>query len=158
MINDFKMTNTQERLLDIFKSNKVGVGHILKPQVIMSKTRSWDRRALDEAQGAINGLVDEGYISTNGDFFVLEQKGYDHIYAGYSILDTERMIMDVFRRHKIGVGQMIMSNSFLELERSMERFHFDNYNQAFQNLGRKGMIEFVERGYKLTQIGYDAIY
>ncbi|MCL2597478.1 MAG: hypothetical protein FWD66_07445 [Paludibacter sp.] len=107
----------------------------------------------------MQGLIDDGFVSTKDDrWYILTEQGYEYIYKNYTVKDTEELIMSVFRKHKKGIGEPIMSNSFLSLQQDMERFHFDNYGLAFQNLIEGNFIELVnDRLYKLTKDGYDRI-
>lgn len=151
------MTNTQEKILEVFKKHKVPVNGILKPQSI--NFRTWDRRSQDEFQISMNELIEEGYVSVRDNWYVLEEKGYRYIYRNYSIEDTKKIILDVFRKHKVGVGEILMSNHFITTQQNAERFHFDNFNSAMQDLIADGLIEFTDKGYyMLTQLGYDNIY
>lgn len=152
------MTNTAEKILEVFKEFKTPVNGVLKPQSLDSRIRNWDKRSQDEAANAINQLITDEYISTKDNWYVLLEKGYTHLFSGYKLEDTENIILSVFAKHKIGVGQMLMTNSFITLQNSVERFHFDNFNNAINSLIEKGLIQTTERGYILTQNGYDKIY
>jgi hypothetical protein len=72
------MTDTQEKILGVFKEHKVSKDGRLKPQSL--STRSWDEYAYtDEFQDAIKQLIDEDYISFDGNSYILCEKGYEHI-------------------------------------------------------------------------------
>jgi hypothetical protein len=152
------MTNTQQKILEVFKEFKTSLNGVLKPQSLDSRIRNWDRRSQDEAANAVEQLIKEEYISTNDNWYVLLEKGYNHLFSDYKLEDTENIILDVFKKHKIGVGQMLMTNSFISTQNSAERFHFDNFNNAINSLIQKHLIESTERGYILTQSGYEKIY
>ena len=151
------MTNTQEKILDVFKKHKTPKDGVLKHQSL--NIHSWDRRSQDEFQKSMNDLISKGYVSTKEEWYVLTEKGYDHIYRDYSIAYTEEIILDVFRKHKTGVGQILMQNHFITVQQNADRFHFDNFNIALNNIIAGGLIEITNEGYyKLTQAGYDRIY
>lgn len=104
-------------------------------------------------------LISDEYISIKDNWYVLTEKGYDHLYSDYSIEDTKDLILGVFRKHKVGVGEILMQNHFISLQQDMDRFHFDNFNAALHSLIAEGQIEINEKNYyKLTQSGYDKIY
>lgn len=152
------MTNTEQKILDVFKEFKTSRNGVLKPQSLDSRIRSWDRRSQDESRASIQQLISDEYITINDNWYILLDKGYDYISKDYSIEDTEALILDIFRKHKKGIGEMLMTNSFLAVQQSAERFHFDNFDNAFKSLISKGLLEQVERGFRLTQKGYDTIY
>ena len=151
------MTNTQEKILDVFKKHKTPKDGLIKPQSF--DIRSWDRRSQDEFPEAMKQLIADGYSSVKDDWYVLTEKGYNHIYCDYSIEDTKEIILGVFRKHKVGVGEILMQNHFISVQKNADRFHFDNFNSAMQSLISDGLIEITDKGYtKLTQSGYDKIY
>ena len=151
------MTSTQEKILEVFKKHKTPKDGVIKPQSF--DIRSWDRRSQDEFQDAMNQLITDGYVSTKDNWYVLTEIGYDHNYSEYSIEDTKELIMGVFKKHKVGVGEILMQNHFITLQQTMERFHFDNFNSAIQGLISDELFEITDKGYyKLTQSGYDKIY
>ena len=151
------MTNTQEKILDVFKKHKTPKEGILKPQSI--NIRIWDRRSQDEFENAMKQLIADEYVSVKNEWYVLTEKGYNHIYCDYSIEDTKELILEVFRKHKIGVGEILMPNHFISLQQNIDRFHFDNFTIAIQSLILERLIENTDKSYyKLTQSGYDKIY
>lgn len=152
------MTSTQEKILEVFKEFKIAINGILNPQSLNSRIRTWGKRSQDESTEAIKQLITGGYISSDDKWYILLEKGYNYIFRNYSIEDTEQLILDVFRKHKIGVGEILMQNSFLSFRQEAERFHFENFNNAILNLHTKRLIESSDMGYKLTQAGYERIY
>jgi hypothetical protein len=152
------MTNLQERILEIFKDLKTSKNGVQKPQSFDSKIRLWDRRSQDEAEQAIADLITDNYMSVNESWYVLTEKGYNYIYRDYSIEDTEEIILDIVRNHKVGVGNIIIQNWFTSTQQSADRFHFDNFNKALQNIIDKDFLENTEQGLKLTSSGYEKIY
>jgi len=151
------MTNTQEKILEVFKEHKVSRNGVLKPQSI--NIRSWDRRSQDEFENEIKQLIEDEYIFIKDSWYVLTDKGCDYIYRNYSIETTKSLILEVFKKHKIGIDEIIMQNSFIKLQQSVDRFHFDNFTLAFQNLISDEYIEIAGNNcYKLTKLGYDNIY
>lgn len=151
------MTNTQEKILEVFKKFKTPKDGIIKLQSF--NTQTWDRKSQDEFNSAMQQLISDVYVSTKDGWYVLTEDGYNYIYRKYSIEDTKQLIMNVFRNHKVGVGGILMQNNFITLQQTAERFHFDNFTFALQSLISDGLIEVNEIGYyKLTQSGYDRIY
>lgn len=151
------MTNTQEKILEIFKKHKTPKEGVIRPQSF--DINSWDRLSQDEFAEAINQLIEEGYVSVKEGWYLLTEKGYDYIFRNYSIKDTEEVILNFFRKHKIREGEVLMQRNFNSLQEE-DRFHFDNFNNAMQNLILEGLIEItVEKNYfKLTQAGYNRVY
>lgn len=152
------MTNLQDRVLEIFKDLKTSKNGVQKPQSFDAKIRRWDRRSQDEAGQAISDLISDNYMSVNDGWYVLTEKGYNHIYKDYSIDDTEEIILDTVRKHKVGVGNIIKENWLTSTQQSVGRFHFDNFNKALQNIIDKGFLENTNQGLKLTLSGYEKIY
>ncbi|ADQ82989.1 hypothetical protein J5295_08840 [Riemerella anatipestifer] len=152
------MENLQERILKIFSEFKTPVNGILMPQSIESRISKWDRRSQDEASNALNELISNGYVGTSGHWLTLTQKGYDFLNQGLSIEDTENVILEFLRKRNLGVGHVIMENWFISLQNQIERFHFDNFNVALNNILNKGYIEQRDNGIFLTQKGYDKLY
>lgn len=103
-------------------------------------------------------MISNGYVGTKDNWLRLTQKGYDFLNQGFSISDTERVILDFLRKRNLGVGHAIMENWFTSLTPKLERFHFDNFNKALQNIVDKGYIEIRSNEMFFTQKGYDEIY
>lgn len=152
------MDNLQQKILEIFGEFRTPVNGVLKPQSIYSRITNWDRRSQDNSQQALNDLMSDGYIGTKDNWLTLTQQGYDFLNKGYSISDTESIILDFLKDRNLGVGHVIMENWFISLTTKLERFHFDNFNNAFQNIIDKGYIEVRSNGMFFTQRGYDEIY
>lgn len=151
------MTDTQEKIFEVFKKHKTPKDGVIKPQSF--DIRNWDRRIHDEFQDAIGQLITDNYVSTKDGWYVLTEKGYNHIYSNYTIEDTIELILDVFRKHKVIVGEILMQNHFIKPQQDMDRFHFDNFSIAMQKIIVDGLIELTKEGcYKLTQFGYNRIY
>ena len=72
------MTSTQEKILDVFKQNNIPKNGILSPQLI--DYFSWDRLSQDEFPDAMQGLINDGFVSTKDIWYVLTEKGYNCIY------------------------------------------------------------------------------
>lgn len=154
----YKMDNLQEQILRIFGEFKTSVNGILKPQSIESRVRNWDKRSQDNAPQALNDLISNGYVGTKDSWLTLTQKGYDYLNQGLSIEHTENIILDFLRKRNLGVGHVIMPSWFTSLTTQLERFHFDNFNVALNNIIKNGYIEARNNGLFLTQIGYDKLY
>ena len=152
------MENLQERILKIFNEFKTPVDGILSPRSIESKISKWDKRSQDEAPDALNELISNGYVGTKDNWLTLTQRGYDYLNQGLSIEDTENVILDFLRQRKLSVGHVIMENWLTNLTTRLERFHFDNFNKALNNIFNKGYIEQRDNGMFLTQRGYDKLY
>ncbi|MPS74240.1 MAG: hypothetical protein E2590_13990 [Chryseobacterium sp.] len=152
------MDNLQQKLLQIFGEFRTPVDGVLKPQSLESRIKNWDRRSQDNAHQALNDLISNGYVGTKDSWFTLTQKGYDFLNQGLSIEDTENIIMEFLRKRNLGVGHAIMANWFTSLTTRLERFHFDNFNNALQNIINKGFIEERSNGLFFTQKGYDRVY
>lgn len=148
----------QSKVLQIFREFKTPVDGILNPQSIQSKIRNWDRRSQDNSLVAINELKSNGYIGTKDNWFTLTQKGYNFLYEGFSIEDTENIILEFLRKRNLGVGHVIMKNWFTSFTTEIERYHFDNFNEAFSNIIEKEYIEVRQNGLFFTQKGYDKVY
>lgn len=153
------MDNLQQKILEIFAEFRTPVNGVLKLQSIESKITKWDRRSQDNSQQALNSLISDGYIIDTKDYWLrLTQKGYDFLNQGYSILDTEEVILDFLKMRSLKTGHVIMENWLTNLTTKLERFHFDNFHEALQNIVDKGYIELRHNGMFLTQKGYDKIY
>jgi predicted transcriptional regulator len=152
------MTIRQDLILKAFKKLRVPCDGALKPESLDIEIKRWPEPYQDEAFDALKRLVDSEYILVRGSSYVLTEKGYDYIYKDYSIRDTEKIILDEIRRRDIDAGNIIMSNWLNALQRDMEIFHSDNFNNAIRSLIDKGFIEAAEMGYKLTQEGYSEAY
>jgi len=152
------MDNLQQEILRIFGEFKTPVNGILNPQSLQSRIRNWDRRSQDNSVQALNELISNGYVGTKENWFTLTQRGYDFLNQDLSIEDTENIILDFLRNRNLGVGHVIMENWFINLTTKLERFHFDNFNKALQNIIAKGFIEVRNNGLFLTQEGYDKLY
>ena len=149
------MNNLQLKILNIFREFKNGVGHVLNPQSLNSKISQWDRRSQDESQTAIENLVTEGFISYDGSHFILNQSGYDKIWEGYTLQDTENFILNIYRERNLGIGHGLHPAALNGIRNNAERFHMDNMGTAWQSLVDKGYLN--ENG-QLQQTGYDKIY
>lgn len=152
------MDNLQQKILKIFGEFKTPANGILKPQSLSSRIKNWDRRSQDNSQQALDELISNGYVGTKDNWLTLTQKGYDFLNQGFSIEDTENIILDFLRNRNFGVGHVIMENEFANLTRKLERFHFENFNQAVQNIISNGFIEVRNNRLYLTQEGYDKLY
>lgn len=153
------MTNLKQRILEIFKDFKTPVNGILKPQSVEGRIRNWDRRSQDEANGAFNELISDGYIGLKDGWYTLTQKGYNHLNKDYSITDTENIILDFLKSRNLKAGYVIMPNWFNSLLTKLDRVHFDNFYTALQNVIDNGIIEVRSNNDMFfTQKGYDALY
>lgn len=152
------MDKLKENILKIFREFKTPVNGILKPQSLEGRIIKWDRRSQDNAQQALTELISEGYVGTKEGWLTLTQKGYDFLNIGYSIIETETVILNFLSKRNLGVGNVIMENWFNSELPKLERIHFDNFNTALQNIINKGFIEVRTNGWFLTQEGYDEIY
>ncbi len=152
------MDNLQQEILKIFGEFKTPVNGIISLQSVESRIRNWDRRSQDNSKQALDELISTGYVGTKNSWLTLTQKGYDFLNQGNSIADTEEIILDFLRKRNLGVGHIIMENWFTSLRTKLERFHFDNFNEALQNIINKGFIEVRSDGLFFTQKGYDKIY
>jgi hypothetical protein len=152
------MTNLQEQILEVFKDFKVSRNGVMNPLSLDMRIKKWDSNSRNDSATAVKELIGNGYISFDQNWYTLLDKGYDHIFYGYSIADTESLILGEFKSRKISIGHRLMRDSLSPLQQSLERFHFDNFNPALKNLILVGLIEIEDRSYKLTQKGYDKIY
>lgn len=152
------MTNTQELILQVFQDFKTAREGVLKPQSLDTRVRKWERPAQEEAAEALQGLMAEDYVSTKEGWYVLTGKGYDYIYRNHSVAETEKIIRQELKRRNLAAGNSILLNWFNTLKHEIDRYHFDHFNEAFQNLVNEEIMEAAERGYKLTDKGYNQLY
>jgi predicted transcriptional regulator len=152
------MNELKEKILDIFREFKTPVNGVLNPKSIEGRILKWNRTLQENTQQSITELISEGYVGSKEGWLTLTQKGYDFLYNGYSILETESIILDFLAKRNLGVGNVIMQNWFNSELTKLERIHFDNFNTALQNIIDKGFIDAGTNGWFLTQKGYDEIY
>ena len=152
------MTGMQERIFKVFKEFKVSRNGVIDSHSLDKTIKKWGTGSRDGEDKAIDELIALAYLSFDNDWYTLLAKGYDHIYAGYSIGDTELLILGEFKARKISPGHRLMRDSLSPFQHSLERFHMDNFNTALLNLISIGFLVKEERGYILTQNGYDKIY
>lgn len=149
----------RERILEIFKKQKTPVNGFVMNRVFSTFIRTLNPREQDEFPTALQGLLDEGYIETRDGDYILTQEGYNYIYRDYTLNETEEIILNVFREHKIRAGQILMQNTFTILQNRLERIHFDNFNNAINSLITDGLITITpQRHFMLTQNGFEHIY
>lgn len=152
------MDNLQQKILEIFGEFRTPINGVLKPQSLESRINKWDKRSQDNSSQALDALISNGYVGIKDSWLQLNQKGYDFLNQGLKIEDTENIILDFLRKKNLGVGNIIMENWFTSLTNNLQRFHFDNYKEAFQNIIKKGFIEKRNNRLFLTQEGYDKLY
>lgn len=152
------MDNLQQKILAIFSIFKTPVNGNLKLQNIESQIKNWDKRSQDNSQTALETLISNGYIYKDDTWLKLTQKGYDFLNQGYSIKNTEDLILNFLVKRNLSVGDIILYNWFTALFPKLERIHLDNFNDALQNIINKGFIEIRDSKMYLTQGGYDKIY
>lgn len=152
------MNQVGKKIMEIFRTAKVGAESVLKPQVVQQAIRSWSRPDQDAAPAALKELMEEGYLSTKEDWYVLTQKGYDYLYEGYSIENTKRLILDVFEQQKVGAGKSIMASALIGVRQKANRFDMDNFQAALEELVKDGVIEPKGNMIMLTEEGYKEVY
>jgi len=151
------MTTTQEKIFEVFREFKIQKNGRL--QFMSFNILSWDKLLREDFRNAMEDLISEKYIVQEKDCYVLTKTGYNYIYRNYSIDDTRALIMDVFQNYGVGVGEVLMQNSFFSWHTTEDRFHIDNLGLAMKDLISEGLIEITETGnFKLTKFGYDKIY
>jgi len=133
------MNQVQQLILEIFKEFKVPVDGIINPMSF--RVNSWDRNLQDQFIDSIEKLIKEGYVFSKEKNYGITQKGYDLIYQNYSIKDTEELILSLFKKHKVGVDEILMSNNFTLFVNELERYHFDNFTNAIDSLIKETSIE-----------------
>ena len=152
------MNQTKIKILEVFREFKTPVDGILNPQSLNSRIMKWDVKSQDESKNAIEELMKDEYIGMNDRFLTLTQKGFDFLNQDYDIEDTETIVLDMLRKRKLRVGNVIMPNWLTAEQQNLERIHFENFNQAINNVLQKEYIEEKPNGLFLTQKGYDKIY
>jgi len=152
------MKELEQCLIDVFKEFKVPKNGIIRSQTLYGRIRTWDRPAQDGATSALNQLISDGYIAFDDNHYILLENGYNYIFRNYSIVDTEKVILNEFKIRKLGVDHILPSNTLISLQQSVERFHFDNFTIALERLISQKHIKELDHGYILTGKGYDEIY
>jgi hypothetical protein len=153
------MDDLQKKILEIFRDKKVPVGGVCKPQVIDFTVRTWQRNEIDRSPADIERLINDGFIGLKDGWYTLEQKGYDELYKNYKLEGTEDIIMAIFRKHKTGKNEVIMGGALTSVQQSVDRYHFDHFQQALQSLQEKGWIKGEGSNMiRLTEIGYNQLY
>lgn len=151
------MTDTQEKILGVFKERKIDKDGALMRQSL--NMQSWDRHSQDELPVAIKQLIDDEYISFNGFSYILREKGFEFIYEGPSLEATEELILNEFKKHEIAVDGSLMINSLAPLRNRAEKLlQLDKYTKAINNLLGKGLIKDGNNCFILTKNGHDRIY
>ena len=152
------MTGIQDRIFKVFKEFKVSRNGVIDNNSLDVTIKKWGTGSREGEAAALNELISLGYLSLDNNWYTLLPKGYDHIYHGYSVTDTESLILGEFKARKISPGHRLMRDSLSPFQHSLERFHMDNFNPALLNLMTFGFLQKQDRGYILTQKGYDKIH
>jgi hypothetical protein len=152
------MTGMQERIFNVFKEFKVSRNGVIDSNSLDLTIKKWGTGSREGEDKALGELVALGYLSFENNWYTLLGKGYDHIYDGYTITDTESLILGEFKARKINAGHRLVRDSLSPLQHSLERYHIDNFNAALLNLITLGFLVKEDRSYILTQNGYDKIY
>ena len=144
------MLKVSEMIMEIFRESRMGRKGVLFRQRLRVETEKWGK-GFNIREG-LGELISLGYISEQGQGYVLEDIGYDYLYP-YTIDHVEKEILMFLEGFANRCGAQTVPRSVLEEHlRSLDRYFMENYAEAMENLKERARVKFDRTSVTLVQL------
>ncbi|MED5514333.1 hypothetical protein [uncultured Pseudoalteromonas sp.] len=157
MTNDIDFVKQQ--IMEQFKIQKSDSGEALNVRGFMlNVVPRWNPKQQDLLERAVEELASSGLIEDREGTPFLTQQGVDYLYP--DIGDSIKVaILDFFAKANARAGHAFNTRSFMHTEvLNWNPKQKHGLEPAMKSLIEEGLIEENERGYFLTEAGFNSIY